>query len=117
LLTELLPRATLRIALRAGAAEEALENRSWPNLGRHRRIRRPPRNAVAVCAAITVVAVPALYTLLAAQLNRREPRLACQLLRRHLIHRDAGLDILTVRFLRMDAREIRRSRPAVIARA
>src|SRR5260221_10948806 len=41
-----------------------------------RRRRSPPRDAVAVSAAITVIATAALHALLASELERSEPRLA-----------------------------------------
>src|SRR6185369_17900619 len=73
-------------------------------------------DAVAISAAITVVAVAALYALLAPQFDGSKSRRAFQLLRRHLVHGNAGVYILAVRLFRMDSGEICRPRTSVIAR-
>ena len=98
-------------------AEHPLENRAGPDFRRIRSVLGPPGNAVAVGAAVAVVAVAALNAFFASQFERREPRLALEVLGGDLIHRDAGLDVLAVGLLRMDAGQIRRAGAAMVARS
>ena len=65
--------------------------------------------------AVAVVAIAALNALFASELERRKARLVADDARRILIHRDAGLQILAERLLRMSARQVARARVAMVA--
>src|SRR5437667_432584 len=76
--------------------------------------RATPRDAIRVGAAISVIAVTALDSLLAAEFERGETRLRADGPRDHLIHRHSGLDVLAERLLGMHAGEVGGTGAAVI---
>ena len=61
--------ATGRVGIKVGPAEHALEDRARTGLLRHRGRGRAPRNRVAVGAAVAAVAVAAVQSFLAAELQ------------------------------------------------
>ena len=99
------------------SAEQALEHQARVGLGRHRRRRAAPGEAVGVGAAVARVAVADHARVLAAELERGEPRLPADLLRGDLIDRDAVLDVGAGGLARMDAGQERRAGARVVAGA
>src|SRR5204862_8348682 len=76
-----------------------------------------PREAVAVCAAVAVVAAAALQPLLAPDLERCNSRLPGQRRRADLIHRNARVNIFAGGPFWMDAGQVRGARTRVVATA
>ena len=110
-----LPGADGRIPLDVLGAKEALERGPRAGFERHRRRGGPPRDAVAVGATVAAVAVAAQQTRLAAELERAEARLAAEVPRRDLVGRDPGVDVGAVGLPRVDAGEVARPGPRVVA--
>ena len=83
-------RSSARAVRRAAAlAEQALEDDARMGLGRQRRRGRRPRQIVLVDAGVAVVALAHRGEQIHRQLERRQPRLLADLLRRDLIDRRA----------------------------
>ena len=97
-------------------AEQALEDRPRVGLGRLRRGLAAPRQAVGVGAAVARVAVADDARVLAAQLDRAEPRLRADLAGRDLVDRDAVLDVGAGGLAAVDAGQEHRAGTGVVAR-
>ena len=78
-------------------AEQPLEHRARLDLHRQRRRRRPPRERVAVGAAVAGVARAEEVVGIAAELERGQLRLAAELPGGDLVHRHPGLDVGALR--------------------
>src|SRR5258708_1789846 len=107
-------RAARRVLLDLTGSEEPLENRARSDFRRHGRSRRPPGDAVAVRATVSVIAIAALNTFLTAQFQRCKSRLSLEALGRDLVHRYADLDVFPECLSWMDAGEIRSAGASVV---
>ena len=103
------------LARRAGT-EEPLEDQPRIGLGRHRHRRTAPRQVELVGAGIAGIAVARLAHAVAGELERRKPRQVADPLGRHLVDRDAGVDVGAGRLPDPDARQERAARPRMVAR-
>ena len=110
-------RARGRVQPGIDPAEQPFEHQPRVRLRRHRRGRAAPREAVRVGAAVAGVAVADRARLVAAELDRREPRVAADRVCGDLIDRDAGLDVGARRLARVDARQVTRRGARVVAGA
>ena len=104
------------LAGRAGA-EEPLEDEPRIGLGRHGQRGRAPRQVELVGARIAGVAVARLPHAVAGQLQRGEPREVADPLGRHLVDRDAGVDVGAGGLLDPDAGQERPAGPRMVAGA
>jgi hypothetical protein len=98
-------------------AEQPLEHRPRVGLGRLRRRLAAPRQAVRVGAAVAGVAVADDAGVLAAELDRTEPRLRADLAGRDLVHRDAVLDVGAGGLAAVDPGQEHGAGPGMVARA
>ena len=110
------PRARRGVERDVVGAEQPLERHARVRLRRHRGRVRAPRDAVGVGAAVARVAVADGARLLAAELKRGEPGLVAHRPRRHLVDRDAVVDVRTGGLARVDARQVRAAGARVVAR-
>src|SRR5205814_10233434 len=97
------------------AAEQPLEDEAWTCFRRQRRRRRLPRHRVHVRARVAVIAGADDVVAVEGDLERRELRIAADLLRDQLIDRRAGLDVGAFGLLRMHAAHERRRGARVLA--
>src|SRR5260370_7039039 len=95
----LLPGRARRIGIEIAGSEQSFEQCPGPHLRGIGRRRCPPRNTVAVSAAIAVIATTALHTLLASKFERSEPRFAFKLLRCNRAYRTARFYISPIALL------------------
>ncbi len=105
-----------RIARVFATTKQTFKHRTRIHFRRIRNRSTAPRDAVHIRAGITRIAVPCQVTVFNAKLQRRQPRLRTNLLRRHLIHRCAHRNIRTCRLARMHARQETGGRTRVVAR-
>src|SRR5262249_34827672 len=102
------------VEIEFGVAEQALEDGARPDLGRVRRRRRTPGNAVRVGAAIAVVAITTLNAILASELEGRESRRGSNRIRHDLIDRNGRSDFFSQSFSWEASGEIRRGGPPMV---
>ena len=100
---------------RAGT-EEPLEHQPRIGLGRHRDRGVAPRQVELVGTGIAGIAVARLAHAVAGELQRGKPRQVADALGRHLVDRDARVDVGAGRLLDPDARQERSARPGMVAR-
>ena len=97
-------------------AEQPLKQRARIENRRQRLSLAPPRQVVGVGAGVAGIAIARLARVFHAEFERREARLAADVVGDDLIERNAGLDI-DQRLARLHAGEVRAAAAAVIARA
>ena len=100
---------------RAPVAEEPLEHHPRVVLHRQRRRRRAPRDGVQVDAAVAVLAVADEPVEVDGELERRQRRVAADVLRRELVGGDPGPHVRALGLLRVHAVQPCRARPRVLA--
>ena len=94
---------------RRADAEQLIEHDARVAHHRQRLLGRGPADRVGVDAGVAVGAAAGLVDVLDAQLHRRNRRVLPELLRVHLIERDAGEDVGALGLLRMRLREEHRA--------
>ena len=103
------------LARRAGA-EEPLEHEPRIGLGRHGDRGIAPRQVELIGARVAGIAVARLPHAVAGELQRGKPGQVADPLGRHLVDRDARVDVGAGRLLDPDARQEGPARPRVVAR-
>src|SRR5690606_10917616 len=102
---------------RTAVAEQALEDDLRITLHRQRRGRRRPRDRIRVDAAVADAADAERAYVFDAELERGQGARLTDLVREHLVDRDAALDVLALGALRMCRAQVDGRRARVVAGA